>query len=365
MLLGRPPTQDLSESAHGPESLLADAAHHGLGPLLHQAQQPHLPGLRNRVQKRLHDGLAQLARQEAVAEVFRERNTRQVLDALGDSGLCPLVLKGTALAYGYYPRPDLRPRVDLDLFLPEEDIEEASRILVLLDYQLQLNNAGTLISRQVGFATRRRDAPRQVIDLHWQISNRPRFAQTLSYREMSSRAQPLAKLGPRARAPHPEDLLLHACFHYAGHHLGERRLIWLYDIHLLLTMLSTTRRDHWLRRVRDKEMQSVCGPVLTEYRRLFRDPGNTGELAGWLDEACKGYREPPVPSPIRRITEDLKALPDWGNRFKLLQQHAFPSADYMRLRYGIQSPWRLPLAYLTRGVRGIGKWLRAGSLRRP
>jgi hypothetical protein len=49
---------------------------------------------------------------------------------------------------------------------------------------------------------------------------------------------------------------------------------------------------------------------------------------------------------------DLKALPSWRARLALLKEHAFPPADYMRRNGGTDNRLVLPIAYLTRGLRG-------------
>jgi hypothetical protein len=57
------------------------------------------------------------------------------------------------------------------------------------------------------------------------------------------------------------------------------------------------------------------------------------------------------------LRSDLRALPDWRARARLLQEHLFPSVMYMRARYGVQSNVLVPALYLWRIVRGAPKWL--------
>lgn len=53
------------------------------------------------------------------------------------AGIQPVVLKGLALAYKYYPDPALRPVSDLDLLLHKEDMMPALRILAEAGYQVR------------------------------------------------------------------------------------------------------------------------------------------------------------------------------------------------------------------------------------
>src|SRR5215831_10265345 len=55
-------------------------------------------------------------RDAAAIDALRTRELRVVLAALADARVDAVVLKGAALAHTHYPRPELRPRVDTDLF---------------------------------------------------------------------------------------------------------------------------------------------------------------------------------------------------------------------------------------------------------
>jgi hypothetical protein len=52
---------------------------------------------------------------------IHERALIEILSLFNQAGIQPLLLKGLALAYLYYPDPALRPVGDIDLLLKKED----------------------------------------------------------------------------------------------------------------------------------------------------------------------------------------------------------------------------------------------------
>ena len=58
---------------------------------------------------------------------------------------------------------------------------------------------------------------------------------------------------------------------------------------------------------------------------------------------------------------DLRALPGWGYRARLMYQHAFPPPSYIAGMYMVSSRAWLPALYTHRIVRGAWRWFRTGS----
>src|SRR3954468_24140088 len=74
--------------------------------------------------------LARHAFGQSAGERVRGDEIRRVIDALAASGLRPILLKGTGLAYGVYPAPASRPRGDTDLIIPQRDAGRARDIFL-------------------------------------------------------------------------------------------------------------------------------------------------------------------------------------------------------------------------------------------
>ena len=54
---------------------------------------------------------------------------------------------------------------------------------------------------------------------------------------------------------------------------------------------------------------------------------------------------------------DFRALPSWTDRCRLVCQHLFPSAHYMRDTYAPSSSAPLAVLYARRALRGARRWL--------
>ncbi len=344
------------------DAFLAAADRRGLKPLLHyaltQAGNPHqCPGP-------LRERLTEKARMEAVAGVRRDEACRRVIATLAANSVQALVLKGAAISYSHYPYPGLRPRDDTDLLIPEERVEITGRLMERLGYSKLTGTSGDLVSRQMCYAPRENSRFPHFFDIHWRISNRPGFAETFSFQELRERAAPLLPLGPHALGLEPADALILACIHRANHSPSERRLMWLYDIHLLADAMDNDQFSRFARRAEEKAVRAICRHELLEARVYFRTrlPGAT--LDKWFSpeeirgEEAVGRGYPHPTRGLDRMVADFQALPNWRKRLKLLKEHVFPSPGYMLKRFNAPTPLLLPFLYLYRALRGAVKLLR-------
>ena len=77
-----------------------------------------------------------------------------------------------------------------------------------------------------------------------------------------------------------------------------------------------------------------------------------------LDEPSRAYTER-MQRRIDVLRADLRLLPRWRDRLRLVGEHAFPPASYMMARYEAQQRLLLPALYVHRLASGAWKWLRA------
>jgi hypothetical protein len=306
-------------------------------------------------------------RVQAMHELAHRIEIDRVLRELDSAGVKPLLLKGTALAYSHYPSPALRPRGDTDLLIPEKTHTATAHTLYRLGYVKGEGVEGKFISSQATWSRTDEYGATHVLDVHWRINNSQVLAKLLAYDELAARAAPLAALGPCARALVPEDALLVACIHRAGHlhapyhvdgvaHLGIDRLIWLYDIHLLVSRMSAEELDRFAALAVRKRIQSLCHDALLRTGECFATPIPSGVLAQL------NHSGPVEPSAryltggrIRLMVEDLRALDAWADRVDWVRELAFPPARYMRWKYRNAGIGWLPILYLRRGLTGIAR----------
>ena len=102
----------MSVAAIDPQALVDSAEAHGVLPLVAARLLPRRD-LPDELTRRLEEG----ARRAIVDDLVQETELRRLLQAFAAAGLRPVLMKGAHLAYAYYDRPDLRPRVDTDILV--------------------------------------------------------------------------------------------------------------------------------------------------------------------------------------------------------------------------------------------------------
>jgi hypothetical protein len=336
-------------------AFFAALAKHGILPLV--ARQVRR-GVVADVPSGVRQGLARAAVQQAAVEEVLARELRAVLDSLASAGVPVLLIKGTSIAYTHYPYPCLRPRTDSDLVIREGDVATASRVFAELGYQTFDTTRADFVQHQVAFFKTDRLGCRHVCDVHWKIAARKSVSDVLAWDELTMRARSVEPLGPHARTISDVDALLLACVHRMAHHYDNRRLIWLYDIHLLASSLDAASRDAFVQLAHGKGVGAMCLRGLELARERFRTvvPSGLGSAQDARDEPSRVPFGEDVPL-IATLAADLRALRGWQARTRLLREHLFPPAAYMRRQYRVRYPMTLPAAYVYRIASGALKWL--------
>lgn len=342
-------------SALGAEDVarVVDAAErHGVLPLLAErlagdARCPEALGLE----------LQRRARRHAAADLVREPELRRLGHALHDAKVPALVVKGAHLAYGLYPRPDLRPRLDTDVLLPASARADAAATLERLGYAPVPVGGGDLISYQATFTRARGEGLVHVVDLHWRLANPQAFGDVLAFEDLETRAAPIHGVAPW-RGPALADALLIAAVHRIAHHPGDDRLIWLYDLDLIARRLNPAAWTRVVELAAASELGMILSESLDRARHVLGTPVPDAVLAGPRLEpggaravARAAFLAPHRPR-ARLVAQDFSMLPSWSARLKWAGQYLFPSPQYMRTVYAPASPWPLPLLYARRVVRG-------------
>ena len=307
---------------------------------------------------------ARVLREEAAVEQITRRELREVLGRFGDEGVRPLLFKGAALAFTHYPRPVLRPRLDADLLVTAADVPRAAAVLGRLGYEPVPSITGTLVSYQQEYSKVDRFDIRHSLDLHWRMSNPQLFARIATAEDLAARSVSVPALGETARALGPVDALAVACIHRVAHHHDEERLIWLYDIHLLAGALTGAEAEAFLAQAASAQIRAVCarGCALAQARFGTELPPD------FLDRLARGAEGEPSAEYLRGdrrrvdvLLSDLRTLGGWTERFRLLGEHVFPPASYMRQVYGVTNRGLLPVLYARRVAAGARKWFRRGG----
>lgn len=340
------------------DTFCRQAAQHGVLPLVAErlVRCEHIPaGLRSRLRKRATELLA--------LELVREAELKRVVKALDRGGVPALLLKGAHLAYSHYARPDLRPKHDTDLLVPPEARDAVCRILLGLGYERSVENSGELVAAQSMYVKRRHGRLLHIVDVHWKIANALPFAGVLTYGELAARAVAIPSLDAAARGLSGVDALVLASIHRVAHHFDSDHLIWLYDIDRIAQRFVDNEWREFVAIVRSRQVAAVCQRSL---RRAVEWFGTDVPAWVWTDLASDAL--PAVErtaryldrrAHLRVVLDDLRTLSTWSDRWRLVREHAFPPAAYMRGIYAPSSAAPLPLLYARRLLRGGRKWLKS------
>lgn len=297
-----------------------------------------------------------IAKRAAAAELARGTEFIRVITALqAIPGCAPILFKGQALAHNTYPQPWLRPRTDIDALVERNAFEATVDALTALGYEPADAIDADLVLPQLSLH-KHQHGVNHVWDVHWRLSNRPALADALTYSEIRARAVETRVDGIAFLTPDRVHSLLIACMHLMGHHADEVRLIWLYDIHLLVAALSDSEYQRFLDEAAGPAaMQAACHGALALTQRYI--PGErTDALCQALDPG-PGARWKTNRFYLSGLLADAGAV-GRGNRLRFAAQHLFPSKDYMIKRFGIRHRWQLPFWYAIRIVRALPKLFR-------
>lgn len=305
--------------------------------------------------------LARRAHASTARQLVRSAEIAEVLQALASNGVHPIVFKGAALSHLVYESPALRPHADTDIFVRRSDVETVRRVLTERGYTEPSMTDGELVFCQFQLLKTDRLGIEHVVDVHWRISTQSLFADVVGFDEISAESVPIRALGPSARAAGGAHALLLACLHPVMHHRNVDRLIWFYDIHLLVSRLPAADVERFAALAVEKGIAGICAHQLTVTSQRFhtRLPA---AVATWPAPAT------PEPSTIylrggRRWHHELwwnvRALGHWRDRVRLLREVLLPSPRYMldTYRIGASGVLLLPLLYVHRNVYGVLKIL--------
>ena len=341
------------------EDLLESAESEGVAALVDAAL--HGPDTAWSLPRALDEGFATAAREQIAVELMRRGELTRVIQSLAAADIPALVLKGGALAYSIYPAAHLRPRIDIDVLVPDADAAERSKpALAALGYVASQVPTTAAIGYELIL---RREAPGGYvhwIDVHWALANQALYAGVFGFDELAAEAIALPALGEAARGLHPVHALLHACMHrVANLPTGDGdRLIWLYDIDLLARRFAPSDFTRLLDLAQPRGVAGTCRDGLRQTMDAFATSVPAGLLEA-LERSASSERFDIRKARSRWYQEwhNLRALP-MRKRLAWTREKLFPDPSYMRQRYLVHSGWALLLAYVRRFGTGLRMLLR-------
>jgi hypothetical protein len=220
------------------------------------------------------------ARENAVKDLLLNEATRKTLNLLASAGIPALLLKGTPVAHLYYEEAHLRTRCDTDILIPHTAVPAAAEALSVNGYHVSGFHQRPYASKQFG-ACRTDGSEWGVFDIHWRLSNRLLFSDTLRFAECWAKRRPLPELGSNACTLSPAHLLLHACIHRIAHgrNTERNRLLWLYDIHVITRAFRAEDFEELQDLAIEKRVGRLCQDALIMCQYYFGTTYPEGYIA--------------------------------------------------------------------------------------
>ena len=223
-------------------------------------------------------------------------NTRVYLETAGEiasafsrAEIDLIILRGPTLGLTLYSRPYLRPYGDLDLLIRKKDLPIAKKTLINLGL---ISLPGLLPDRyfekhhlHLSFKDPRRNA---IVELHWALDH-PYTLYTIDYASLFPKREKASFEDFTIPVLNPEDRLLTLCLHLVKHCpflsflldeddlpaliLKGRWMLWLLDIHLLLTERGKSFRwENILEKAERWGLDKQVAICLSAAFRVFQTP---------------------------------------------------------------------------------------------
>jgi hypothetical protein len=354
-----PASQTPAPTGFDAEALVAAASHHRvfllLGWMLRAA------GTLTDWPPEFIEAFRRAERVAASVDCVRHIELMRALTELTSAGVRVLPFKGAALAHTHYPAPHVRVRTDTDLLVPISEAPMLEDALARLGYVRPLETSGQLVSYQSHFHRTDRHGLMHALDVHWKISNMQALADRFTFEELWERRVPIPRLGAPAVTISDTHALLLALVHRAGHHPGSSDLLWIYDLHLLASGLTPDEMLRVQELAGNRGLSQIAADGLALARDSFGTAAADLAVGPLLHRAAHQENAAVIRGRWNQagaLRVELGALGTWRARGRLLREHLFPPASYMRARYRVKSNLLLPGLYMWRVLLGAPRWLR-------
>ena len=340
---------------------------------------------------RLPEGERNLLRSELyraeASNLILYRELGRLLERSAGSGLNPpVLLKGGALASSLYEEIGHRPMGDIDVFIPREDLDRWLELAGKASFRRLSPEMSPGLDRAIHYhvALAGGTESEASIEIHygliagesdWRAPD-PRWflERTEQWRPPPSVLATSSSSSFKGRQLDPTAHLLYLSAHAMLQHGGaSARMIWFYDIHLLLSRWGgRVRWSEALEQARVLQWDAALAAALERSRALFRTPLPAGLLEELAVEpphrGARGARE------VRRRRDPGRRRADvvWselrsvgiGRGFLWALGILFPRPEYMRWRYP-QAGRLWPTFYPVRWARVLWEGSRALLRKRP
>ncbi|MBU1660855.1 MAG: nucleotidyltransferase family protein, partial [Chloroflexi bacterium] len=321
----------------------------GVGPLLywHFKNENWPPGIPKGVAAALMGQYYSTLGQNTM--LFRELD--RILAAFAEANIPVILLKGAALAQTIYPDPALRPMGDLDLLVEKDDLERAVASAQNLGYWEDIVELRPGLSWEMGLGhhIHLQNEQHANLELHWRLIGgaddwrSPPAEWVWAQAEQSDPKKPYQVLNTHAH-------ILYISAHQALQHgLANARLIWFYDVYVLLKAENTIDWGALITFSQETDWGASLSAVLSGVAKCFDYPVPEFVLQHLAETASRDatlvrQRAESGVTRTESVWQVVSALKG-SSKLKLVWAYLFPSPARMRYRYRPKPAWLWALYY--------------------
>jgi hypothetical protein len=274
-----------------------------------------------------------------------------------------VVLKGFSLAYQSYNSPTVRPRTDVDILILPSDKEKVLEIFNELDYYNPRGWEPQAISNEFSMKKTLGKGVNVLFDVHLKISNSKQIENILNYNELLNSAN--KTVIPELNLINKPYALVHAIVHLLHHksHDDMIKLIWYYDIYLLINQFCPEQLQQAKSIIIDKKLVKVCLACVNLTKHYFTSPSVDAFIL-WCNQPEVFTHQSEKLNDLLKNSAGIKGL--WVtikntegvlNKWNIVKETAFPPAAEIYSKYGRDSRWPLSLLYIRRIFTGSIKYI--------
>jgi hypothetical protein len=294
--------------------------------------------------------------------MFMDAEGLLVLRRLHAANINVIVLKGFALANTLYNHPALRPRTDIDILIHPRDKEVIKDIFQSLGYYNPRGWEPKAIINQFSMKKPLSKGVNVLFDIHLKISNSKGIENILNYDELLINAD--TSTLQNINLINQPYALIHAIFHLLNHRAAGDlvKLIWLYDIYLIIEQLDEKMRLDLLELIKVKGLATLVLFTLRLTNQYFLSQKlsdvivviNSAEVQATANSTFDYLlRENEGFSGFLRT---LKLTAGLGNKLNVIKETVLPPPAEIYAKYGEDSGWPISLLYLRRLLFGLIKY---------
>jgi hypothetical protein len=284
-----------------------------------------------------------------------------VLRRLHAANINVTVLKGFALANTLYNHPALRPRTDIDILIHPRDKEVIKGIFQSMEYYNPRGWEPKAIINQFSMKKPLSKGVNVLFDIHLKISNSKGIENILNYDELLINAD--TSTLQNINLINQPYALIHAIFHLLNHRAAGDlvKLIWLYDIYLIIEQLDEKMRLDLLELIKVKGLATLVLFTLRLTMQYFPSQKlaaltavikhtEVQETANSSFDYLLGENRG-----FSGLLRRLKLTEGLGNKLNVIKETVLPPPAEIYAKYGEHSGWPLSLLYLRRLLFGLIK----------